>query len=152
MLKGYDLGGAEYPIIEEGVEYTVVDQQDPDWECVELPPGKFIKQDLREDFSHLEPVDRIWIGGMLRYLTIESGWLDGMEVGYREQVRFAERLDKILKPGGRVTIRDHLEVCSYILEELVIEGYKIESLELSNPSDQDLPSDWVINLLKSDLI
>lgn len=148
MLKGYDLGGAECPIAEDGVEYTVVDMQDPDWECVGIPPGKFIRQDLRQDFSYLEQVDQIWIGGMLRYLTIESGYLSGEELGYKEQILFAERLDKILKPGGQITIRDHMEVCSYVLTELVMKGYSIESIELNNPADEDLPSDWIIKVRK----
>lgn len=148
--QGYDLGGAECPIVtEDGVEWTVMDIRDPDWEVYDLPPGKFIRQDLREDFSHHPPVSNIWIGGMLRYLSIEEGYLSGRPLGYEQQMQFAERLDKILKPGGRVAIRDHLEVCTYILSDLICRDYSMEALKLSYAHDgDDHPSDWIITLHK----
>jgi hypothetical protein len=145
---GYDLGGAKCPIIEEGVTYTVVDLEDPLWDLEEGPPGEFIRQDLREDFSHLPSVPNIWIGGCLRYLTHEQGYLSSLELGYERQIQFAERLDKILESGGRVTIRDHLEVISYILTDLIRRGYEITFFELNNPYDLDMPSDWVVELRK----
>jgi hypothetical protein len=135
-MKGYDLGGAEWPY---APELYVVDIEDP---AVVGPrpeelngPVLWIKKDLREKDWHvgLEKLDRVYMGKTLRYLDAPATYEDDQ----------AKALDALA--ATQITLFDWLSAMDEVLTGLIRLGWTIVEMELVNVGE-DNPSEWTVTL------
>lgn len=108
--------------------------------------GKYVEKDIFKPLK-LEPGTEVNVSRVLRY-TKETGYLAGDPVNLNKLNIAANNIDKALLPGGKVTIFDHPPVASPVVESLRRKGYRITRQELINPPDEDLPAEWVYELIK----
>lgn len=135
-MRGYDLGGAEYPLDPDRL--VVIDKVDPNkvWperheygKHVNWYRANFDTNDI-EDLT-LPIVETIYVGKLLRY------------VGHDSARRLADWCYRHIEPGGTIEVFDQWDSMEMFAGTLLsLAHMEVDDLELVNAPFEDTRAEW----------